>query len=473
MSIEKVIFNNLVFNEEYTRKVIPFLKEEYFNDYNDKIVYGLINDSFAKYNTLPTLESLAIDLSNKTISEDSFKSSKDIISKLEPDTTDINWILDHTEKFCQEKSVYNAIMKSIQILDDKTGKTTKGSIPQILSDALAVSFDTNIGHDFFDDADSQYEYYHEKTVKIPFDLEYLNQVTNGGVDMDGTLNVILGGIHAGKTLTMCHLAAGYLTQGKNVLYISMEMSEKKIRERIDANLLDIPISELKTVPKAMYDRKIARIRAKTTGRLKVKQYPTSGAGSTNFRYLVNELKQKKGFYPDVIIIDYLNICASSTVKRSVGSYEYIKAIAEELRGLAIELKLPFWTATQVTRGNLSASDFGMDATSESISLPALADFMIAIIVTDELKELNQMMIKQLKNRYGDMNFNTRFIVGVDRSKMRLYDVEQSGQDDLMDGPNSKKNEDRSVFDNSPFGSEDSERSKPKSKFDRKKFEGFK
>lgn len=473
MSIEKVIFNNLVFNEEYTRKVIPFLKEDYFTDYSDKIIYNLINDYFSKYNTLPTVEALAIDLSNKTISEEAFKNSKDIISTFEKGTNDINWLLDHTEKFCQEKSVYNAIMKSIQILDDKTGKSTKGSIPQILSDALAVSFDTNIGHDYFIDSDEQYKYYHQKTAKLPFDLQYLNTVTDGGIDMDGTLNVILGGIHAGKTLTMCHLAAGYLVSSKNVLYISMEMSEKKIRERVDANLLDIPIKELKTVSKEMYDRKISRVHAKTTGKLIVKQYPTSGAGSSNFRYLINELIQKKNFKPDVVIIDYLNICSSSTVKRSVGSYEYIKAIAEELRGLAIELQLPIWTATQVTRGNLTASDFGMDATSESISLPALADFMIAIIVTDELKELNQMLIKQLKNRYGDMNMNTRFIVGVDRSKMRLYDVEQSGQDDILDGPNSKKNEDASVFDNSSFGFEDSERNKPKSKFNKSAFQGFK
>ena len=463
MSIERIVLSNLVYDEEYTRKTIPFLKPDYFSDYNERTVYKIINDYFQKYNASPSIEALAIELSNASINEQSFKDCKEIVSSLIKEDTDIKWLLDKTEAFCQEKAIYNGIMKSINILDDKTGKETKGAIPQILSDALAVSFDTNIGHDYFEDANSQYDYYHQKTAKMPFDIAMLNKITDGGIDAEGTLNILLGGIHAGKTLTLCHLAAAYLTAGYNVLYITMEMSERKIRERIDANLLDIPIKELKTVSKESYERKIDRIKLKTVGKLKVKQYPTSGASSSNFRYLINELKQKKKFRPDVVIVDYINICGSASVKRSGGSYEYIKAIAEELRGLAIELGIPFWSATQVTRGNLSSSDFGMDATSESISLPAIADLMLAIIVTDELKELNQMLIKQLKNRYADMNFDTRFVVGLDRSRMRLYDVEQTAQEDILDGP---------VFDQTTAGETISERAKPKSKFDKKDFKGF-
>jgi replicative DNA helicase len=468
MSIERIVISNLIFNEAYTRKIIPFLKNDYFSDYNERTLYGIINTYFQKYNSPPSIEALAIELSNASINEKAFKECKEIISGLKKEDSELQWLVDQTEAFCQDKAIYNAISKSIHILDDKTGKETKGSIPQILSDALAVSFDTNIGHDYFDDADEQYAYYHQKTAKIPFNIDFLNKITDGGVDAEGTLNIILGGIHAGKTLTMCHLAAGYLTAGKNVLYISMEMSEKKIRERIDANLLDIPIAELRTVPKEMYDRKIARIKSKTIGKLKVKQYPTSGASSANFRYLISELKQKQKFFPDVVIIDYINICGSASVKRSIGSYEYIKAIAEELRGLAIELGIPFWSATQVTRGNLTSSDFGMDATSESISLPAIADFMMAIIVTDELKELNQMLVKQLKNRYADMNFNTRFVLGLDRSKMRLYDVEQTAQEGILDGPQ----QDKPIFDTTTAGETISERAKPKNKFGKKDFKGF-
>jgi len=468
MAIENAIFGNLVYNEEYARKCIPFLKEEYFSTQDQKALFRLIKGYIDKYNSFPTKEVMAIDLSNtEGISEDTFKNCKELISGLTQDKdTKIDWLLDQTEKFCQDKAIYNAIMASIGILDDSSGKTSKGAIPQILSDALAVSFDTHIGHDFLEDADTRYDFYHRKEERIPFDLDFFNKITQGGLPKK-TLNIALAGTGVGKSLFMCHCAAANLIKGYNVLYITLEMAEERIAERIDANLLDVTLDDLKLLPKDVYDKKIERVRGKTNHKLIVKEYPTACAGSANFRHLLNELKIKKNFMPDVIYIDYLNICMSSRIKHgaNVNSYTLIKAIAEELRGLAVEFNVPIVSATQTTRSGYSSSDVGLEDTSESFGLPATADFMFALIKqSEELADLNQIVVKQLKNRYGDPNLNSRFIVGVDRSKMRLYDVENSAQADLMDGP---------VMDNTKFGNEDNERSKPKSKFDRAKFAGFK
>ena len=468
MAVEQLIFNNLVNNEDYARKVIPFLKDEYFSDHADKVVFQLINEYVKNYNAFPTIEALAIDLSNKEgLSEDAFKKCKDVISDIKPEEkkSEIQWLIDQTEKFCQEKAVYNAIMSSIHILDDKSGKTSKGSIPQILSDALGVSFDTHIGHDFIEDAESRFEFYHTKEVRIPFDLSFLNKITQGGLPKK-TLNIALAGTGVGKSLFMCHCAAANLTAGLNVLYITLEMAEERIAERIDANLLNIPVDELKLIPKESYDNKINRLKRKTDGKLVIKEYPTACAGSANFRHLLNELKIKKNFIPDIIYIDYLNICSSSRIRHgaNVNSYTLVKAIAEELRGLAVEFSVPIVSATQTTRTGYSSSDVGLEDTSESFGLPATADFMFALISTEELAGLGQIMVKQLKNRYYDPNIDRRFIVGVDRSKMRLFDVEQSAQEDLLDGP---------VMDNTKFGEEDYERNRKKKKFDKSAFEGFK
>ena len=468
MAVEQLIFNNLVHNEDYARKVIPFLKDEYFSDHADKVVFQLINEYVKNYNAFPTIEALAIDLSNKEgLSEDAFKKCKDVISDIKPEEkkSEIQWLIDQTEKFCQEKAVYNAIMSSIHILDDKSGKTSKGSIPQILSDALGVSFDTHIGHDFIEDAESRFEFYHTKEVRIPFDLSFLNKITQGGLPKK-TLNIALAGTGVGKSLFMCHCAAANLTAGLNVLYITLEMAEERIAERIDANLLNIPVDELKLIPKESYDNKINRLKRKTDGKLVIKEYPTACAGSANFRHLLNELKIKKNFIPDIIYIDYLNICSSSRIRHgaNVNSYTLVKAIAEELRGLAVEFSVPIVSATQTTRTGYSSSDVGLEDTSESFGLPATADFMFALISTEELAGLGQIMVKQLKNRYYDPNIDRRFIVGVDRSKMRLFDVEQSAQEDLLDGP---------VMDNTKFGEEDYERNRKKKKFDKNMFAEFK
>ena len=467
MAIENAIFGNLVYNEEYARKCIPFLKEEYFSTQDQKALFRLIKEYVDKYNSFPTKEVMAIDLANtEGINEDTFKNCKELISGLTHDkATKVDWLLDQTEKFCQDKAVYNAIMASIGILDDSTGKTSKGAIPQILSDALAVSFDTHIGHDFIEDADSRFDFYHTKETRIPFDLDYLNKITNGGLPKK-TLNIALAGTGVGKSLFMCHCAAANMLDGLNVLYITLEMAEERIAERIDANLLDVTIDDLKLIPKDTFDKKIARVKGKTSGKLVIKEYPTACAGSANFRHLLNELKLKKKFEPAIIYIDYLNICMSSRIKHgaNVNSYTLIKAIAEELRGLAVEFNVPIVSATQTTRGGYASSELGLEDTSESFGLPATADFMFGLISNEQLQSLNQIMVQQLKNRYGDPNINRRFVLGVDRSKMRLYDVEQSAQEDLLDGP---------VMDNTKFGSEDNERRKPKSKFDRSKFEGFK
>ena len=468
MAFEKTIFGNLINREDYGRKVIPFLKSEYFNDKVDRTLFSLIDEYVHKYNRFPTKEALTIDLESiNGLDDNTFKSARETIDELTYDpNTELDWIVEKTEKFCQEKAVYNAIMQSIQIIDGKDQKLGKGSIPQILNDALAVSFDTNIGHSFLDDAESRYDFYHRKEIRIPFNLEYFNAITKGGLPRK-TLNVALAGTGVGKTLFMCHAAAGNMIDGKNVLYITMEMAEERIAERIDANLLDVSMDELETMPRDVYDKKIARIKGKTTGKLIIKEYPTSSAGSANFRHLINELKLKKNFTPDIIYIDYINICASSRIKynANVNSYTYVKAIAEELRGLAVEFNVPIVTATQTTRSGYSNSDVDLTDTSESFGLPATADFMFALITSEELQELNQILVKQLKNRYNDPSRHRRFVIGVDRAKMKLYDVEDNAQDGLID--------DTPIMDKTGFGERDSDFFKTRSKFDRSKMEGFK
>ena len=449
--IEKTILSHLIYNEPFARKVLPFLKDEYFNASSEKVVYGIIRDYIDKYNSTPTKEVLALELSNMDgMNENTFKDSKSLIESISIEPTDIEWLVNSTEKFCQEKAIYNAIMASIKILDDKNSTQGKGEIPNLLSEALGVSFDVSIGHDYLMNSDERYEFYHRKEDRIPFNLEYMNKITKGGL-VRKSLNVALAGTGVGKSLFMCHCAADNLTKGKNVLYITMEMAEEKIAERIDANLLNVTIDELSTLPKDMYDKKIARVKEKTIGKLIIKEYPTASAGSGHFRHLINELRIKRNFIPDIIYIDYLNICCSSRIRAgsNVNSYTYIKAIAEELRGLAVEFNLPVVTATQTTRSGYGNSDVELTDTSESFGLPATADLMFALIASDEMEELNQIMIKQLKNRYNDPTIHKKFVVGIDRAKMRLYDVEQSAQKDII--------EDKPVFSKSQFGSMDEER----------------
>lgn len=436
--IERTILSNILFNDEYTRKVIPHLKDEFFNDRKYKGIYHIIENYIKKYNKAPSMEALKIEMSSKEgIPENLYHEMVEELSywdnSAEPN---IDWLVDVTEKFCQDKALYNAIMQSIEIMDEKNsdGNLSKGSIPKLLSDALAVTFDNSIGHDYVDDYNERYDFYHQKEEKIPFDLHYFNEITNGGLSKK-SLNIILASTGVGKSMFMCHCAAANLTHGNNVLYITMEMAEEKIAERIDANLLDVPIKELVSLSKSSYDAKIARLKNRVKGKLIIKEYPTAGASSANFRALLNELKTKKNFVPDIIYIDYLNICMSSRIKNggSVNSYTYVKAIAEELRGLAVEFKVPIVSATQTTRNGAGASDIEITDTSESFGLPATADLMFALISTEELQELNQIMVKQLKNRYDDPTRLRRFIIGVDKSKMRLYDTEESAQD-IMDGP---------------------------------------
>ena len=471
MKIENVIFGNLINNEEYARKVIPFLKSEYFNDQVDRTVFDLITEYVDKYNSFPTTAALDIDLNDKSgLSEEQFKKAREVISGLEKsEEREIDWLIDSTEKFCKDKALYNALMQSIQIVDSsKKDSISVGAIPKILQDALGVSFDNSIGHDFLDDADARYEFYHRKEVRIPFDLDFFNKITQGGLPRK-TLNIALAGTGVGKSLFMCHSAAANLMSGLNVLYVTMEMAEERIAERIDANLLGVTLDELKDLPQAVYYKLIGRVRERVKGKLIVKEYPTASAGSANFRHLLNELSLKKNFVPDIIYIDYLNICASSRIKAgaNVNSYTYIKAIAEELRGLAVEFNVPIVSATQTTRSGYSNSDVGLEDTSESFGLPATADFMFALVTSDELRQLSQIMVKQLKNRYGDPAIHKRFVIGVDYSKMRLYNVEASAQEDLV------QDEDTPVFDNSSSGYRMDNESKPVSKFNRSKFEGFK
>lgn len=437
--MELTILSNLTKDERYARKVIPFIKAEYFQNVAERIIFNKISNYVDEYGNIPSQDTISIELGNdQSLVESDYNSSVQLLESLRTYDSDHDheWLVNKTEVFCQEKAIYNAIIESIQIIDGKNKNKTKDGIPSILSDALAVSFDNTVGHDFLNDWQERYDFYHRVEERVPFDLEYLNAITKGGVPRK-SLNIILAGTGVGKSLAMCHFAANNLMDSKNVLYITMEMAEEKIAERIDANLMNVPLDELINLPRDTYNKKIEGIRAKTPGRLIVKEYPTAGAHAGHFRHLINELKIKKAFVPDIIYIDYLNICASSRMKglgNSVNTYSLIKSIAEELRGLAVEKDVPIISATQTTRSGFSNSDVELTDTSESFGLPATADFMIAIISTEELQSLNQVMVKQLKNRYNDPTLHKRFAVGIDRSRMRLYDVEQSAQDNIMQEP---------------------------------------
>ena len=446
MSLEQTIISNLARNEEFSRKVIPYLDTKLFSDNTERLVYEVIDAHIKSYNALPSNEALVIDLDNRTDINDTLHSTAvEYVNNLNTDKdTNLEWLLENTEKWVQEKSIYNAIMDSIQIIDGKNDTSKdKGAIPQLLSDALGVSFDNNVGHDFIENSDDRFDFYQRKESRLPFDIDYLNKITRGGVP-NKTLNIALAGTGVGKSLFMCHCASANLLNNKNVLYITLEMAEEKIAERIDANLLNVSMDELYMLPKDAFDKKVNRIADKTKGKLVIKEYPTAAAGAGHFRHLLNELKMKKNFIPEVIYIDYLNICMSSRLRAgaNVNSYTYVKAIAEELRGLAVEYNVPIFSATQTTRSGYGASDVGLEDTSESFGLPATADFMFALISTEELEDLSQIMCKQLKNRYADPNINKRFVIGIDKSKMRLFDVEQEAQEDIIEGP---------VFDNTEIG----------------------
>ena len=432
--IEFVVLRNLVNDEKYTRKVLPFIKSEYFEEESEKIVFEEIENFVEKYNDLPTKEILSIEVEKRSsVTEDTFKVCTQLIEALNEEDIEHDWLVETTEKWCRDRAIYLALMESIQLADGKDEKKGRDAIPSILSDALAVSFDNNVGHDYLANYSERYEYYHKKEEKIEFDLEYFNKITKGGLP-NKTLNIALAGTGVGKSLFMCHMASSVLLQGRNVLYVTMEMAEERIAERIDANLLNVNIQELTDLPKMMYESKINKLSKKTQGTLIVKEYPTASAHCGHFKALIQELALKKSFKPDIIFIDYLNICASSRYKANgnVNSYSYIKAIAEELRGLAVEANLPIVSATQTTRSGFASSDVDLTDTSESFGLPATADLMFALISTEELEGLNQIMVKQLKNRYNDPTMNKRFVVGIDRAKMRLYDVEQSAQEDIID-----------------------------------------
>jgi replicative DNA helicase len=442
MKLEQTILKNLIYDEEYLRKVLPFLKPDYFTDKVDRTIYNEIAAFTDKYNSSPTIEALKLAVKEKrTLSEDEVEgcdaSLKDI-EQSKNESSKIEWLVDRTEQFCQEKAIYNAVLGSISILDGKDKVNDKGSIPKILSDALAISFDNSVGHDYLENTDERYEFYHRKEERIPFDLDFFNKITKGGLPSK-TLNIALAGTGVGKSLFMCHVAAGAMVQGRNVLYITMEMAEERIAERIDANLLNVTVDDLVNLSKDMYDKKLMKLREKTVGKLIIKEYPTASASATHFRTLLNELNLKKSFVPDIIFIDYLNICCSSRDKAgaNVNSYTYVKSIAEELRGLAVEFGVPIVSATQTTRGGFSSSDPGLEDTSESFGLPATADLMFALISSEELEEMGQIMVKQLKNRYNDPTYYKRFTLGIDRSKMRLYDVEQSAQNDITDSGKDK------------------------------------
>jgi len=432
--IEFLILKNLLHNEKYLRKALPFIKAEYFQDSNQKIVFEEISSFVEQYNELPTKEILTIEIEKRSdINEESFKAVTHLIGCLDDSPVEFEWLVDTTEKWCRDRAIYLALLDSIAIADGKDEKKNPEAIPSILSDALAVSFDNHIGHDYLQDYEERFKFYHQKESRIQFDLEYFNKITKGGLP-NKTLNIALAGTGVGKSLFMCHLASSVLLEGKNVLYITLEMAEEKIAERIDANLLNVNIQDITDLPKPMFESKVSNIAKKTQGTLIIKEYPTASAHSGHFKSLLQELALKKSFKPDIIFIDYLNICASSRYRQnsSVNSYSFIKAIAEELRGLAVESNLPIVSATQTTRSGYGSSDVDLTDTSESFGLPATADLMFALISTEELEALNQIMVKQLKNRYNDPTLFKRFVVGIDRAKMRLYDVEQKAQEDILD-----------------------------------------
>lgn len=448
--LEHLLLKSLITDDGFSRKTLPFVKPEYFENVTEREIYREIYKFVDNHNNLPTNEAILIELNNrKDITEETFTEASELLSgfKEVKQLPDQQWLLDSTEKWCQERAIYNAIMSSIGIMEGRDKQNDKGAIPKMLSDALGVSFDTWIGHDYLENSDERFDFYHRVEEKIPFDLDYFNKITKGGLSRK-SLNIALAGTGVGKSLFMCHCAAANLAQGKNVLYITLEMAEEKIAERIDANLLDVPIAQLPELDKSIFDKKVGRIKSKYEGKLIIKEYPTASVHAGHFRHLLNELNLKKNFRPDIIYIDYLNICASSRVKggANVNSYTYVKSIAEEIRGLAVEFNLPIVSATQTTRSGYSNTDVGLEDTSESFGLPATADLMFALISTEEMEELNQIMVKQLKNRYNDPGYNRRFVVGIDRAKMRLYDCEQEAQDDIVDS-----GQDTPAFDKSSFG----------------------
>ena len=450
-TIERTTLTQFVTNEKYARKVLPFMKRDYFSDKIERIIFEEIIKFVDKYNKIPTQTSLEIEVQGrKDLNEEEYKKVVAVIQTLSSTDVDFDWLVDTTEQFCKDKAVYNAIVESISIIDGKDKNRGPDSIPNILTDALAVGFDNSVGHDYLVDSESRFDYYHTVEEKIPFDLEFFNKITKGGLPPK-TLNIVLAGTGVGKSLFMCHVAANCLSQGKNVLYITLEMAEERIAERIDANLMNISMEDLHDLPKQMFDNKIANIIKSTSGKLIVKEYPTASAHSGHFRGLIKELAIKKTFKPDIIFIDYLNICSSSRFKGSinVNSYMYIKAIAEELRGLAVETNVPIMSATQTTRSGFVSSDIGLEDTSESFGLPATADLMFALISNEELDELNQIAVKQLKNRYNDPTINKRFVIGLDRAKMKLFDVKLSEQNNIVDSGQEDFIE--PVFDKSDFG----------------------
>ena len=454
---EATILRNLIYNEDYSRKVIPFIQPDYFEEKTERIVFEEVTKFIVKYGSSITTEALSIEIDNRTdLNESEIKNIYEFTKSLNDNPVDYKWLLDTTERWCKDRAIYLALMESIHIADGKDEKKNRDAIPSILSDALSVSFDNNIGHDYFENYEQRYDFYNRKENRMPFDIEYLNKITNGGVP-NKTLNIFLAGPNVGKTLMMCHIASSFLLQNKNVLYITLEMAEEEIAKRIDANILNIPINQFEDLPKNIFEKKVNKILERTKGRLIVKQYPTASAHAGHFKALINELQLKKSFRPDVIFIDYLNICASSRFKANsnVNSYSYVKSITEEVRGMVVELDVPLFTATQTTRSGANSSDIEMTDISESFGTAATADLLLAIISTEELDNMNQVMIKQLKNRYSDKSINKRFVVGIDRSKMRLYDVEQSAQGDILDS-------------GQEYEYNDYEEKKPK-----KSFEGFK
>lgn len=434
MSLEKVILRNLIDNEEYTRKVYPFLKNDYFKESDSKVIFNLYQKYFDSYNTVPTKKELIIDLGKLKLTEDQYNEAKLSIASLEKSEENLPWLLERTEEFCKDAAIYNAILKSIEVIEDKTGNVDRSVLPDILRDALGVSFDTNIGHDYLEDAEARWELAHTLKVKYPFDLKYLNKITKGGLEQK-TLNVVMAGTGVGKSILLCHAAAAWLSMGYNVLYVTLEMSEEKISERIDANLLDISLDNIHSVSKSDFMAGINKIKEKTKGRLKVKEYPQGQAHANHIRFLLNEYKVKENYVPDIVIIDYMNICASYRIKMgATNSYGYIKSIAEELRGLAQEYGFPILTATQTNRDGLGASDLSLQNTSESIGGPMTADLFFAMVQTEEMANKNQMLFIQLKNRYNDLNDPNKFIIGLDKKFMRFYDVEESAQKGISGGP---------------------------------------
>jgi replicative DNA helicase len=436
MRLETTILKNLIRNDEYTRKVLPFIKEEYFGSLEDKLLFGKVSEFIEKFNTNPTFDALTIEVENiRGTSDETVKKIVETIDEIRSDKVDTNldWLIESTEKFCQERAIFNAITSSLEIMNGSNKQLSKGAIPQLLSDALAITFDPNVGHDYFSQAENRYEYYHRVEERIPFDLDYFNKITKGGLPRK-TLNVVMGGVHTGKSLFLCHFAASYLAQGKNVLYITLEMAEEEITKRIDVNLLNLDFDDLDKLSKDMFLSRVGKFRQKTHGNLIVKEYAATTASVIHFRALLNELQLKKNFTPDIILIDYLNICASSRIKASQAgdTYTYIKSIAEEVRGLAQQTSIPIWSATQLTRSGFGSTDPDMTDVAESFGLPATVDMLLVLISTEQLKQLNQIMVKQLKNRYSNLEDNKRFVVGVDKKKMRLYDLDDSAQEDIVD-----------------------------------------